>query len=238
MRLPACSPEQSVEHILGTLADVVLQGFERRLERLVEGAFGRAFRSGVQPVEIGRRIVRELEARREVGVRGKVAPNHFTIGLAPEDGERFAAHRDALARELADAVREFARDEGYHFLGPVAIQLGVDESRRQGDFTVEAAIVQGADGWRAALLLPDGSQVALTTDSALIGRLPDCAVHLSDPQSSRHHAEIRAGHDGFRLRDLSSTNGTYLNGVAIVEQPLRDGDEIRIGTTVLRFQES
>jgi len=217
---------------------VVLQGFERRLERLVEGAFGRAFRSGVQPVEIGRRIVRELEAGRQVGVRGTVAPNQFTVALAPDDAERFAAHRDALARELADAVREYARDESYHFLGPVAVQLGVDEALRRGDFTVEGAIVQGADGWRASLLLPDGTQVALTTDSALIGRLPDCLVHLSDPQSSRHHAEIRAGHDGFRLRDLSSTNGTYLNGVAVVEQPLRDGDEIRIGTTVLRFQES
>jgi hypothetical protein len=226
------------EPVLGTLVFVVLSAFERRLERLVEGAFGRAFRSGVQPVEIGRRMVRELETGREVGVRGTVAPNHYTVALAPDDAERFLPHREALARELEDAVRDYARTEGYHFLGPVTVDLAADESRRQGDFDVVATIVQGSDGWRAALVLPDGDRVALTADATVIGRLPDCAVRLSDPQSSRHHAEVRAGHDGYRLRDLGSTNGTYLNGVAVREHPLHDGDEIRIGSTVLRFEES
>ena len=218
---------------------MVLSGFERRLERLVEGAFGRAFRSGVEPVEVGRRIVRELEAARVLGVRGVTAPNEFVVSLAPEDHERFAAHLDALSRELTEAVRDYVRDEGYHFLGPVTVALAPDPARRRGDFGVEARIVQGSDGWRAAVVLPDGDRVALAQDSALIGRLPDCAIHLSDPQSSRHHAELRGdGHDGYRIRDLGSTNGTYVNGVAIVDQPLRDGDEIRIGSTVLRFEES
>jgi Protein of unknown function (DUF3662)/FHA domain len=228
----------STQAVLGTLARVVLQAFERRLERLVEGAFGRAFRSGVQPVEIGRRMVRELEAHREIGVRGTVAPNQYTVALAPDDDERFAPHRAALVRELEESVRDYARSERYHFLGPVAVELVADVANRRGEFTVAAAIVPGADGWRAALVLPDGSRVALTDDATIIGRLPDCAVRLSDPQSSRHHAEVRAGHDAYRLRDLGSTNGTYLNGVAVSEHPLRDGDEIRIGSTVLRFEES
>ena len=67
-----------------------LQRFERRLERLVEGAFTKAFRSGLQPVEIGRRLVRELDAGRTLGVRGTVAPNRFSCGSRPEDAERFA----------------------------------------------------------------------------------------------------------------------------------------------------
>jgi hypothetical protein len=226
------------ELLLGTLVFVVLSAFERRLERLVEGAFGRAFKSGVQPVEIGRRMVRELEAGREVGVRGTIAPNHYVVSLAPDDADRFTAHREALSRELEDAVRDYARSEGYHFLGPVTVELVVDGSHRRGEFDVTATIVQGSDGWRAALVLPDGDRVALTNDATTIGRLPDCAVRLSDPQSSRHHAEVRAGNDGYRLRDLGSTNGTYLNGVAVREQRLHDGDEIRIGSTVLRFEES
>ena len=60
-----------------------LQAFERRLERLVEGAFTKAFRSGLQPLEIGRRLVKELDAGRTVGVHGVVAPNHFTVVLSP-----------------------------------------------------------------------------------------------------------------------------------------------------------
>lgn len=217
---------------------MVLQGFERRLERLVESAFGRAFRSGVEPVEIGRRMVRELEADRQIGVRGPIVPNDFVVTVAPEDDERFAGHRDALTHELAESVREYARAEGYHFVGPVTVRLSTDDELRQGQFDVVATIVQGDATWRAAVVLPDGQRVALGDDVTLIGRLPDCAVHLSDAQSSRHHAEIRAGADGYRIRDLGSTNGTYLNGVAVQEHRLRDGDEIRIGSTVLRFEES
>ena len=104
-----------------------LQRFERRLERLVEGAFTKAFRSGLQPVEIGRRLVRELDAGRTVGVRGMVAPNRFSVWLSAEDAERFAGFMDALQRELQDAVREHAprRELPLHRTG-----RGADRGRR------------------------------------------------------------------------------------------------------------
>ena len=215
-----------------------LQAFERRLERLVEGAFTKAFRSGLQPLEIGRRLVKELDAGRTVGVRGVVAPNHFIVALSPADSERFATFRDALTRELADAVREHARDEKYHFVGPVEVELTEDPNRRQGDLRVRATIEQGEGGWSAALVLPDGRRVALADEEATIGRRPDCAVPLSDPQVSRHHAQVRRGPEGFRVVDLGSTNGTTVNGTTISDHPLRDGDEIGVGNTAIRFEES
>src|SRR5256885_11814461 len=104
-----------------------LQRFERRLERLVEGGFGKAFRSGLQPVEIGRRMVREMDAGRTLGVRGTVVPNQITVSLSTEDLERFAGFRDSLVAELADAAREHARDEGYHFSGPVEVTIAADD---------------------------------------------------------------------------------------------------------------
>src|SRR5436305_4294260 len=97
-----------------------LQQFERRLERLVEGVFAKAFRSGLQPVELGRRLAREMDLHRTVGVRGLIAPNHFTVALGESDHERFSSFSESLIRELSDAVREHARDEGYGFVGPVA----------------------------------------------------------------------------------------------------------------------
>lgn len=215
-----------------------LQAFERRLERLVEGAFTKAFRSGLQPLEIGRRLVRELDAGRTAGVHGVVAPNHFTVALSPDDFERFATFRDALARELADAAREHARDENYHFVGPVEVELVEDEHRRQGDLKVQAIIEQGEGGWSASLVLPDGRRVALGEEKATIGRLPDCAVPLSDPQVSRTHAYVRRGPDGFRVVDLGSTNGTTVNGTIVTEHLLRDGDEIVVGNTTIRYEES
>ena len=86
-----------------------LQRFERRLERLVEGTFSKAFRSGgLQPVEIGRRVGREMDAGRTLGVRGTVAPNRFTVWLSNDDLERFSGFHEALARELADAAASTA----------------------------------------------------------------------------------------------------------------------------------
>ena len=65
-----------------------LQKFEQRLEHLVEGVFAKAFRSGLQPVELGRRLVREMDLQRTIGVRGTLVPNRFTITLSPADRER------------------------------------------------------------------------------------------------------------------------------------------------------
>ncbi len=214
-----------------------LQRFERRLERLVEGAFAKAFRSGLQPVEIGRRLAREVEAGRTLGVKGTVAPNHFTVMLAADDLERFEAFGDTLAAELADAVREHARDEGYHFLGAVVVDLAEDPRRRKGDFKVRADIVEGG-GPTAELVLPDGKRIPVVGEAARIGRAPDCAVALSDSQVSRHHAEVRAGRGEYRVVDLGSTNGTMLNGAVVSDHPLEDGDEIVVGNTSIRFEET
>jgi len=215
-----------------------LQRFERRLERLVEGAFNKTFRGGLQPLEIGRRVVRELDAGRTLGVRGPVVPNVFVIRLSAEDSERFASFHEAFARELEDAAREHARDEGYSFVGPVTMTFETDEHRRRGDFDVRAAIVEGPGSNLGTLVLPDGRRLTLGPEPALIGRLPDCLVALSDPQVSRHHAEIRPVHDGFEVVDLGSTNGTLVNGVVVKEHALNDGDVISVGATRIRYEES
>jgi hypothetical protein len=215
-----------------------LQRFERRLEQLVEGTFSKAFRSGLQPVEIGRRMAREMDVGRTLGVRGTVVPNQFTVVLSSEDMERFAGFRDALAQELVDAAREHAREEGYRFEGRVDVDLEIDESARRGDLRVRAEIVAGTDGVPGSLVLPDGRRVVLGDDPAIIGRMPDCAVPLSDPQASRRHAEIRRDDLGFRLVDLESMNGTRVNGIAVHEHVLADGDVILIGATSIRYEES
>jgi len=215
-----------------------LQRFERRLERLVEGAFSKAFRSGLQPVEIGRRIAREMDAGRTLGVRGPVAPNRITVRLSNEDLERFAGFRDALVAELADAAREHARDEGYHFSGPVEVTIEADENARRGDLQVRAEIIAGAVGMPGTVVLPDGRRVQLGEEPAVIGRLPDCAVALTDPQVSRHHAEIRRDERGYRVVDLDSMNGIQVNGVQVREHLLADGDVIVVGATEIRYEES
>jgi hypothetical protein len=215
-----------------------LQRFERRLERLVEGGFGKAFRSGLQPVEIGRRLVREMDIGRTLGVRGTVAPNDFTIRIAEADLERFDGFRESLVTELGDTAREHARESKYHFVGPVSVAFAVDPNARIGDLVVDAAIVAGPTGAPAALVLPDGRRIDLGEDPVQIGRLPDCAIPLSDSQASRHHAEVHRTDTGFAIVDLDSLNGTKVNDVVVHEKSLADGDVITIGETAIRYEES
>jgi len=216
-----------------------LQGFERRLERLVEGTFAKAFRAGLEPVEIGRKIARALDTGRMIGVRGGwVVPNDIVVYLSPDDLGRFSSYSEVLSRELADAAREHARDEGYQFLGPVTVALLEDDDLRTGQLEVVAEALEGPATHVGALVLPDGRRIQLGDEPAVIGRLPECAVSLTDAQVSRRHAEVRPAGDGFAVADLGSMNGTTVNGAAVREQQLEDGDEIGIGSTTIRFEAS
>jgi len=216
-----------------------LQQFEQRLERLVEGAFSKGLRPGLQPVEIGRRLTREMDLLRRVGVRGLIAPNFFVVTLSPQDADRFRSFVDVLARELGDAAREHARTENYIFVGPVEVEVHLDESLKAGRFTVEAEVVEGPDGLPAgSVLLPDGNRILLESEPLTIGRLPECSIVLNDPNVSRRHAELQRRGGEVVVVDLQSTNGTRVNGVPIRERALADGDEITVGTTTLRFESS
>jgi hypothetical protein len=217
-----------------------IRGFERRLERLVEGAFARAFKSGLRPVELGRRIVREMDDNRSVGVRGgTVVPNTFTVHLSASDLAQFEGVQDSLVRELGDAAREHARDEGYGFMGPVDVELVVDDRLHTGGFQIVGRMVEGEGGSGAgSIVLPNGERFALTESIITIGRHPDSNLVLADPNVSRNHAEIRPQGEQFVVVDLGSTNGTRVNGVRVDSQVLRDGDEVSFGNTRMRFEAS
>ena len=217
-----------------------LKAFERRVERMVEGTFARAFRSGLRPVELGRRVVREMDDGRSVDVRGRtVVPNHFAVSLSQADTDQLADIRDTLVRELCDAAREHARDEGYSVLGPVEVELVVDPKLWTGAFQIEGRMREGSGGIGAgSLLLPTGERVVLGEHTVTVGRNPDSTIVLADPNVSRQHAEIRPRGTGFVVFDLGSTNGSKVNGGKVREHELVDGDEITFGNTKMRFEAS
>lgn len=216
------------------------QGFEGRLERMVEGTFGRLFRSSVKPVEFGRKMQREMDAHRSVGVDGRtIVPNSFSFGISIEDHDQLVDILGTLRRELADAAREHARDEGYSFVGPVEIDFVADGRLRTGFIAVESRFLESDGGLPpGSLVLPTGDRVPLGEYVVSVGRQGDCTIVLADPNVSRVHAEVRPAGDGFVVADLGSTNGTKVNGVRVAEQELHEGDEIRFGSTAVRFEAS
>jgi hypothetical protein len=220
---------------------VGLQSFEHGVERMVEGVFARAFRSSLRPVELGRRLVREMDDHRSVDVRGRtIVPNDFSFYLSPPDNDAFADIHGALERELTDAAREYARDEGYFFMGPVQVTVTADSRLKPGRFGLDSRMHEAAGGVpTGSLVLPSGERRTLGEQPFVIGRLPECDLVLSDPNASRRHTEVRVSGAGFVATDLASTNGTSVNGQRIgADHPLSDGDVITVGATRLRFEAS
>ncbi len=218
-----------------------LQSIERRLERMVDGVFSRRRRGSIRPIELGRRLVREMDDNRSVDVKGRrIVPNNFTVLLSPTDHAGFSDIEDALTTELGEAAREYAREESYHFMGPVLVKLMVDNNLKPGRFGISSQLKQAAGGLGAgSLVLPSGQRVALGEHVSTVGRLPESTISINDTNVSRNHAEIRTGSAAYVAVDLGSTNGTMVNGVRIVgEQRLNDGDIISFGSTHVRFEAS
>ncbi len=217
-----------------------MQGLERRLERMVEGVFRRS-RNSIRPIELGRRLIREMDDHRSVDVKGqRIVPNDFVVLLSADDHHGFADIEDALRTELVEACREYAREEGYHFMGPVAVELRVDNSLKPGRFGIASSTKQAEPGRRpGTIVMPSGDRIELSDDKNLIGRLDDCTVKISDGNTSRHHAQIHRAGSGFIITDLGSTNGTYVNGTRLMaDHRLADGDIVTVGSVSLRFEAS
>ena len=218
-----------------------LQSIERRLERMVDGVFTRRTQGSIRPIELGRRLVREMDDHRSVDVKGRrIVPNDFTIVLSPADRDGFGDIEVTLTNELAEAAKEYAREEGYHFMGPVAVRLAAETKMKNGRFNVTSVLKQGAGGSSmASIVLPSGQRIGLNQGTVTVGRLPECTISINDSNISRQHAEMRQGGGGYVVVDLNSTNGTLVNGIRINgEQRLSDGDIISFGSTHVRFEAS
>jgi hypothetical protein len=194
------------------------------------------FRSGLQPVEIGRRLTREMDLRRAVAPRGVLAPNTFKVVLSSADRAKFEAFEEELVKELVEVAKDHAKQEGYIFLGPVSVAMETDAALRPGTLLVAGDVVPGQG--TATLTLPDGRRVVLDQDKVTLGRLPECELAVADAGVSRRHAEVRRGADNtWVVSDLGSTNGTKVNGLRISDaRQLEDGDEITVGSTSVRFE--
>jgi Protein of unknown function (DUF3662)/Inner membrane component of T3SS, cytoplasmic domain len=248
----------------------VLRTLESKIAGLVEGTFNRAFRSEVRPVEIARKLAREMEEHRSQTLSRTYVPNEYRVFLSPRDRERFAGYETALADELAGYLLEHARRERFTLPARPVIEFETDERLGLGEFGIQTGIVEvggpeeepepaepsgrtmvysnagrlaepleerAKARAETALLLLDGRRVVVGPGGATLGRSRQCDIVLSDPNVSRQHAEVRARGGSWVLTDLGSTNGSRINGRPVDgSEVVRPGDEIELGSTVLRFE--
>jgi hypothetical protein len=126
----------------------VLRSIEHRIESLVEGVFGRAFRSHVQPVELARKLAKEMDEHKTISISRVYVPNEYVLYLSPTDREQFASYEESLLTELADYLAEHARREGYSLLSSPRVLLEEDEDLEIGEFGIATRLVQPRGGAR------------------------------------------------------------------------------------------
>ena len=248
----------------------VLRSLESKIAGLVEGTFSRAFRSEVRPVEIARRLAREMEEHKSFSVSRTYVPNEYRVFLSPRDRERFASYEEALSGELAGYLLEHARRDRLALLSRPVIEFETDDRLGLGQFGIQTRVVQPEEesdqpaehdeGGRtmiystagrvaepleerarerseSALLLIDGKRMMVGPAGVTLGRSRQCDVVLDDPNVSRQHAEIRPRGGSWVLTDLGSTNGSSINGRRIDgPEVVKPGDELEIGTSVIKFE--
>jgi hypothetical protein len=169
---------------------VILRTIEQKIEALVEGVFGRAFKSSVQPVELARKLTKEMDDHRTISVSRVYVPNEYTIYLSTPDREQFEAYEASLKLELQEYLAEHARRESYVMLTPPVVLMTTDDDLAVGEFGIATRMIQQRATRRDAEPVPD-SEPAQTMvyrptegqDSAAEGEVARETVALLEGQT-------------------------------------------------------
>ena len=200
----------------------LLDSFERGLERAVNGAFAKTFKSGLQPVEITAALRRELDTRAAIVSRDRIlVPNEFHVRLSPVDHDRMVALGRPLVDELVQLVQQHATAQRYSFAGPIDIAFHADAGLPQGVVEIDSGSVQGEVTWTPVLEI-DGRRVADIT--------------VDDSGISRRHVEILWDGKRAQVNDLGSTNGSKLDGRPVSKALLTPDAVVDIGRTRIVFR--
>lgn len=214
----------------------LLDNFEKGLERAVNGAFAKTFKSGLQPVEITSALRRELDTKAVVVSRDRIlVPNKFTVRLNRSDFERMSSLGPTLIDELTQLVQRHATTQRYSFSGGISIRLEADDQLSQGMIEIDSVNVKGTVAWNPVLDI-NGRRYPLLKSRTIIGRGSEADITVDDSGTSRKHVEILWDGTRGQVNDLGSTNGSKLNGVPLSKAPLAPESVIEIGRTRIVFR--
>lgn len=228
----------------------VLSRFENALGAFIEGGARRLFRSKVQPIEVIRALERAMVGRRLVVPGAILVPNRLKARLNPVDFAELAALHGAVEREAATHLEQTARDQGWRWPAPFVVQLVEDptvgrsrvlpevtfdeapaaESRQRVAETRRIEPLPPAAHYPSLVLVDEhGRQRPLDDRPITIGRALDNDMVIRDVRVSRHHVVLDPVGAVWLVRDLQSTNGTFIEGQRIDERLVDAGCELSLG---------
>lgn len=211
---------------------------EQLCASLIERAFAKTFPSDLEPAQIARKLVATMEAQTRDDDGRLRAPGSYAVYVSPADFDRLREHQAYLERAWAKLLRDLAAKVGVEFEeGKARVTMSARETVPLGAIEIDAGGKPRARNFRMLTVegVPPGAVYAVEGTSR-IGRSEESDIVLNDPSVSRTHAVVEIAAGRATLRDLDSTNGTFLNGRRIRAETLRDGDEVQLGNTRLRFE--
>jgi hypothetical protein len=233
-----------------------LSRFEGFMESVVEGSAKRLFRSPITAAEITRRLERAMESQQAITVDRVIVPSFYRAFLNPEDFRAFEPIQEELEREMANYLRDLARERGFTLLQHPAVDVAPDPAVGRRNIQVVAEMAGGqarpntpAEGVDSTQVIPSkgspgmqqpaGPQAQLvmqTTEGShafpiesnmvTIGRGLSNDIILEDPRISRQHAQLRYKSRRFLIADQGSTNGTYVNGTPVTTEQVLRNGDI------------
>jgi uncharacterized protein YbcI len=240
-----------------------VRNLENIFEKYIEGFFNKRFSSGLQPVEIAKQLVKEMQLNKNIGISHVYVPNSYVIALCPEDYERIAPYGQAVKTELIGYLAEEAQAKNYSILGKPIIEMRSDASIIKGNFTITSsfteALPEAAENLSETLVftkvssnvqlqsavsarltvidgLDSGLKIEFCTKRINIGRREGNELPLTDVSTSRLHAYVVYEDGTHVLYDAKSLNGTYLDGRRITRKTLQNKNRIKVGSTMILYE--
>lgn len=189
--------------------------FEKGLERTINRAFSKTFKSELQPIEIAARIKSEIDAKASVITRDRIlVPNAFEVRLSSPDFRRMSALGEPLISELIELAAAHIKKQRFQTTSDLSISLVEDVGLAIGQLMVRSGSKTTAVNWVAVLDVA-GRRLPLEKGKTSVGRDVSAGLQINDASLSRIHFEIIWDGKLAGLRDLGSTNGTRLEGQPI-----------------------
>jgi hypothetical protein len=198
----------------------VLRSLEEKIAGLVEGTFGRVFRSEVRPVEIARKLVKEMDDHRTVSLSRTYVPNTYVIWLSPEDRDHYAGVEHEVLEELSAHLLEHARGERLSLVGRPQLSLRVDDRLRLGEFGIETRSVREGDGAAPAAPVAPASPGPSSSDTMVASsaiRHREALDEVRPPRGARPRAVIVSGGKRLVIADEGSVLGRSRESDIVLE---------------------
>ncbi len=222
---------------------------EQACAAFIERTFARTFPSDLDPAQVARKLVATMEARTRGDDGHLLAPGSYLVYMNPEDLARLAEHRAYLEREWAELLRDMAARVGVYFFdgGPnvamearESVPVGVADVTVASDVTISipnAPVMTPPKRFHLRMMKGVPAYGVYFIDgTTTVGRSEESDIFLVDPSVSRNHATLEIDGEAVMVRDLESTNGSFVNGERIEVRRAVSGDVLTFGNTQMRLE--